>query len=108
MTAPCATATSDLKTGVALDFQTLTTHAAEEKSTTLLDQREVAVTIYNESLALVKDTRKIPLDRGEASLAWRDVSARIRPETALLRNVDHPKYLSSIEQNFDFDLLARL
>jgi len=81
-------------------------HAAGEKSTSLQDQREVAVTIYNESLALVKDARKIRLDRGEAALAWRDVSARIRPETALLRNVDHPKTLSLIEQNFDFDLLT--
>ena len=81
-------------------------YAAEEKSTTLADQREVAVTIYNDSLALVKDARKIHLDRGETSLAWRDVSARIRPETALLRNVDHPKTLSLIEQNFDFDLLT--
>ena len=81
-------------------------YAAEEKTTTLQDQREVAVTIYNESLALVKDARKIHLDRGEAALAWRDVSARIRPETALLRDVDHPKFLSLIEQNFDFDLLT--
>jgi hypothetical protein len=81
-------------------------YAAEEKTTTLQDQREVAVTIYNESLALVKDARKIHLDRGEAALAWRDVSARIRPETALLRDVNHPKQLSLIEQNFDFDLLT--
>jgi len=81
-------------------------HAAGEKSTSLQDQREVAVTIYNESLALVKDARKIRLDQGETALAWRDVSARIRPETALLRNVDHPKTLSLIEQNFDFDLLT--
>ncbi len=81
-------------------------HAAGEKSTSLQDQREVAVTIYNESLALVKDARKIRLDQGETALAWRDVSARIRPETALLRNVEHPKTLSLIEQNFDFDLLT--
>ena len=81
-------------------------HAAEERVTTLKDQQEVAVTIYNENLALVKDTRKLRLERGDTALAWRDVSARIRSETALLRNLTQPKNLSLIEQNFDFDLLT--
>ena len=80
--------------------------AADEQVTTLKDQQEVAVTIYNENLALVKDTRKVRLDRGERALAWRDVSAKMRAETALLRNLTHPQNLSLIEQNFDFDLLT--
>lgn len=81
-------------------------HAAPERTTTLKDQQEVAVTIYNENLALVKDTRKVKLIGGEGRLAWRDVSARIRPETALLRNLTHAKGFYLIEQNFDFDLLT--
>ncbi len=80
--------------------------AAPERTTTLKDQQEVAVTIYNENLALVKDTRKVKMIAGEGRLAWRDVSARIRPETALLRNLTHPKGFYLIEQNFDFDLLT--
>ena len=81
-------------------------YAAPERTTTLRDQQDVAVTIYNESLALVKDTRKVKLIGGEGLLAWRDVSALIRPETALLRNLNHPKGFYLIEQNFDFDLLT--
>ena len=81
-------------------------HAASENTTTLKDQQEVAVTIYNENLALVKDTRKVRLVNGEDRLAWRDVSAQIRPETALLRNLTHPKGFFLVEQNFDFDLLT--
>lgn len=77
-----------------------------EQRTGLNDQREVAVTIYNENLALVKDTRKLTLKRGVASLAFRDVSARMRPETALLRSISAPGSLSVQEQNFDFDLLT--
>lgn len=80
-------------------------HAAERTST-LKDQQEVAVTIYNENLALIKDTRKVKLDAGESKLAWRDISARITPETALLRNLTHPKGFYLVEQNFDFDLLT--
>jgi len=77
-----------------------------ELRTTLEDQQSVAVTIYNENLALVKDTRKIKLDKGQQQLAFRGVSARMRPETAMLRNTDNPSGLRILEQNFDFDLLT--
>lgn len=81
-------------------------HAAEEARSTLQDQQGVAVTIYNENLALVKDQRKIEIKRGQGALAFRDVSAHMRPETALLRSLTSPGKLSVIEQNFDFDLLT--
>lgn len=77
----------------------------EEKRTSLDDQTSVAVTIYNENLALIKDQRTITLDKGFNLLAFRGVSARMRPETALLRNLNNAG-LNVIEQNFDFDLLT--
>lgn len=80
--------------------------AEEEVRSTLQDQQEVAVTIYNEQLALVKDRRKITLKNGFNRLAYREVSAQMRPETALLRSIDHPEGFRLIEQNFDFDLLT--
>ena len=79
--------------------------SAEQRST-LADQQEVAVTIYNENLALVKDQRRLQLKPGTSNLAFRDVSARMRAETALLRSVSAPGSLSVLEQNFDFDLLT--
>jgi hypothetical protein len=39
-------------------------------------------------------------------LAWRDVAAHMRPETALLRSTRTSNGISLIEQNFDFDLLT--
>jgi len=80
--------------------------AVEEKPSTLSDQQSVAVTIYNENLALIKDTRRVALAAGENRLALREVSGRMRPETAALRSVSHPGALALIEQNFDFDLLT--
>ncbi len=80
--------------------------AVEEKPSTLADQQSVAVTIYNENLALVKDVRRLAIERGHNRLALREVSARIRPETALLRSLSHPGSLALLEQNFDFDLLT--
>ncbi|MDX1487507.1 MAG: hypothetical protein R3268_04850, partial [Acidiferrobacterales bacterium] len=77
-----------------------------ERRSTLADQKEVAVTIYNQNLALIKDSRLIALDRGFNELAFREVSANIRPETALLRNLTGSRGPQVIEQNFDFDLLT--
>ncbi len=81
------------------------THEGEHRST-LEDQSEVAVTIYNDQLALVKDLRTIRLDSGFNKLAFREVSAQMRPETALLRSLNYPDGFRLIEQNFDFDLLT--
>ncbi len=77
-----------------------------ETSSTLEDQQSVAVTIYNQDLALVKDTRKVSIKTGLNALALRDVSAQMSPETALLRSINAPGSLSLLEQNFDFDLLT--
>ena len=82
------------------------TMEATETRSTLSDQQSVAVTIYNGDLALVKDTREVSLKTGLNALALRDVSAQIRPETALLRSINAPGSLALLEQNFDFDLLT--
>jgi hypothetical protein len=79
---------------------------AQETTSTLKDQKALAVTIYNDNLALVKDQREVRLPKGEAKLAFQEVSAQIRPETALLRNLTAPKDFWVSEQNFDFDLLT--
>ncbi|HEU4921568.1 MAG TPA: DUF4139 domain-containing protein [Burkholderiales bacterium] len=91
---------------VALAFSSIAYGAVAEKPSTLADQQSVAVTIYNENLALVKDQRRVVLEAGRNRLALREVSARMRPETALLRSLSHPGALSLVEQNFDFDLLT--
>ena len=79
---------------------------ASEKISTLADQKEVAVTIYNENLALVKDKRTLTLPKGENTLAFREVSGKMRPETALLQSKSSKQDIVVIEQNFDFDLLT--
>jgi len=84
----------------------LAAQTPDEGVTTLKDQRSLAVTIYNENLALVKDQREIHLPKGDARLAFQEVAARMRPETALLHNLTDPKGFWIYEQNFDFDLLS--
>lgn len=70
------------------------------------DQQSIAVTIYNSDLALVKDTRAIKLNKGIQTIALRDVSAQIRPETALFKSINAVGSIRVLEQNFDFDLLT--
>lgn len=65
----------------------------------------LAITIYNDDLALIKERRKVVLPAGAVRLSLREVSAQMHPETALLRSVDG-KPLALVEQNFDFDLLT--
>ena len=67
-------------------------------------QSGVAVTIYNQDLALVRDVRTIDLTAGENDIAFIDVSGHIQPETALLKS--SRGRLDVLEQNFDFDLLT--
>jgi hypothetical protein len=65
-------------------------------------QGDVAVTIYNNNLALVQDTRQLDLAAGRSRREFPDVSAQIRPETVTLTGAD----IGIVEQNFDFDLLS--
>jgi hypothetical protein len=78
--------------------------SADEQNVTLDDQTGVALTIYNENLALVHDQRNVSLSKGENDVSFVDVSAQIRPETALLSSPAGK--LDVLEQNFDFDLLT--
>ena len=78
----------------------------DEVVSTASDQKSVAVTIYNDNLALVKDARRVGLERDLNQLAWREVSAQMRPETAQLRNTSNSTGFRLQEQNFDFDLLT--
>ena len=69
------------------------------------DRESVAVTIYNDDLALIRETRKVPLNAGINRIALRDVSARIMPQTATLV-ARGDAVLQLLEQNFDYDLLS--
>ena len=65
-------------------------------------QGDVAVTIYNNDLALVQDVRQLAIAQGRSRIEFPDVSARIQPETLSF----HADDTTIAEQNFDFDLLT--
>src|SRR5437764_13546167 len=65
-------------------------------------QGNLAVTIYNDDLALVQDTRQLHLPGGRSRQEFPGVSGRISPETVTLSGAG----VGIVEQNFDFDLLS--
>ncbi len=83
-------------------FSSVSAFSADEIISTAKEQKSVAVTIYNQNMALIKDKRRIAVPQGRRSLAFREVSANMQPETALL-TADN---LGVVEQNFEFDLLT--
>ncbi len=74
--------------------------------TTLHDQTDVAVTVYNNDLGLVRDRRSIKLLPGESALKFMDVAEAIRPETVSLRSLNDPGNLHILEQNYEYDLMS--
>ncbi|WP_435417292.1 DUF4139 domain-containing protein [Parerythrobacter aurantius] len=80
----------------------LASAAVAQSSTEETAQGDVAVTIYNNDIALVQDVRPLPIGSGRSRIEFPDVSARIRPETLSFNAAD----TTIIEQNFDFDLLT--
>jgi len=74
-------------------------------STTDKDQVDLAVTVYNSNLALVRDVRQIHLQSGVFPLRFEDVAASINPTTVHFRSLTDPAKLNMVEQNYEYDLL---
>jgi len=81
------------------------THAAGQDTTTLDDQVELSVTVYNSDIALVRDVRKLLLPSGELDLKFMDIAATVNPATVHFRSLTEPSRVNVLEQNYEYDLL---
>ena len=79
---------------------------AEPLTSTLKDQQDLAVTIYNSNIGLVKDTRLIDLKTGVFELKFMDVAAKIDPTTVHIKSLVNGSSLNVLEQNYEYDLLS--
>lgn len=68
-------------------------------------QEDVALTVYNGGLALVRDVRALTLPAGELHLRFEDIAATVNPATVHLRSLTQPGRLPVLEQNYEYDLL---
>jgi hypothetical protein len=74
-------------------------------TTTLDDQAELAVTVYNSDLALVRDVRNVQIQRGTSDLHFMDIAATVNPATVHFRSLTEPSRVGVLEQNYEYDLL---
>ena len=61
-----------------------------QDTSTLDDQTELALTVYNSDLALVRDVRNVQLPRGTFDLRFMDIAATVNPATVHFRSLTEP------------------
>lgn len=79
--------------------------SAPDQSTSLSDQTDLNVTVYNSNIALVRDVRNLTLPSGSFRLKFMDIAATVNPATVHFRSLTDPDKLGVIEQNYEYDLL---
>ena len=80
--------------------------AQNTQSSTEADQKELAVTVYNSNVALVRDVRHLRLSTGTVDLRFMDIAAQVNPATVHIVSLTAPKDLAVLEQNYEYDLLS--
>ena len=70
------------------------------------DQKELAVTVYNSNVALVRDVRRVRLPEGAIDLRYMDIAAQVNPATVHIVSLTAPKELNVLEQDYEYDLLS--
>jgi len=66
----------------------------------------VQLTIYNDNLALVKDTRSLEFQKGTFELPFTDVASAIDPTSVTFTVLDNPAAVTLLEQNYRYDLVS--
>ena len=79
--------------------------APTDVAATLKNQVDLAVTVYNSNIALVRDVRQVALPAGAFDLRFLDIAASVNPATVHFRSLSEPAKLAILEQNYQFDLL---
>ncbi len=79
--------------------------SAETLTSTQEDQANVEVTVYNNNLGLIKDTRKVTLPVAQGELKFMDVAAFINPVTVHAKSLNTPEKFAVLEQNYEYDLI---
>jgi hypothetical protein len=82
-----------------------TEQPGQDLTTTLDDQSELSITVYNSDIALVRDVRTLQLARGTGNLRFMDIAATVNPATVHFRSLTEPSAVSVLEQNYEYDLL---
>jgi hypothetical protein len=67
---------------------------------------QVAVTIYNDNLALVRQVGEISFEKGAQEYKFVDVAAQIDPTSVHFKSLTNADAISLLEQNYEYDLVG--
>lgn len=67
---------------------------------------EIAVTVYNNNLGVISETRQIEFNKGVDRLEFRDVPSQIDAASVRFELVTPGRQVSILEQNYAFDLVS--
>lgn len=71
----------------------------------LSDRDSVELTVYNQDFALVKEHRRLALDKGLNHVDLEGVAALLDPTSVHVKSLSAPDALRVLEQNYEFDLV---
>jgi hypothetical protein len=74
-------------------------------TTTIDDQVDVSLTVYNSNVALVRDARSVQLPPGAFDLKFVDIASTVNPATVRFASLTQPGRVDVLEQNYEYDLL---
>ncbi|MBD3384151.1 DUF4139 domain-containing protein [candidate division KSB1 bacterium] len=67
---------------------------------------EIAVTVYNNNFAVVRETRSLTLNKGVQTHLFTNVAGQIDPTSVLFKSLSNKVQVEILEQNFEYDLVG--
>jgi len=72
----------------------------------IAEGNSVAVTVYNDNFAVVKERRGIAFNKGLNTIRFTDVASAIEPASVSFQCLSAPGQISVLEQNYEYDLVG--
>ncbi len=70
------------------------------------DRVSLKVTVYNDNLGLIEDTRKVKLPSGNGWIRFMDVASHIIPASVYAKSLNFPDEFTVLEQQYEYDLIS--
>ncbi len=72
----------------------------------LYGQTDMAVTVYNNNFAVVRDIRELTIAKGVQTYRFTNVAGKIEPTSVMLKSLSDKNRIEILEQNFEYDLVG--
>jgi hypothetical protein len=70
------------------------------------ERKDIALTVYNQNFALVRDSRNLSLKEGLNRVSFSDIASQIEPASVYFKTLTNSAGSTILEQNFEYDLVS--